>query len=190
MTTQTDSHQTDGTPPAWLLPVLAVVIIGVAALVAVLLTRPPTPQAVAPPTAQAALIPAQPDAAQAPPAAEQAAPVPDHGAIDPNGPAVERIDLAGARARFDAQTAVFVDVRSGQEFTAGHIAGAISLTSPELETRLSALPVGTAVIAYGDAAKPDSAVRAAQIFMDLGYPQVIALDGGWQAWQQVGFPIE
>jgi 3-mercaptopyruvate sulfurtransferase SseA len=81
-------------------------------------------------------------------------------------------------------------VRSGDDFAAGHIAGALSITSNELEAGLSALPADTTVIAYGDATKPDSAVRAAQIFMGLGFPKVIALDGGWQGWQAAGLPTE
>jgi rhodanese-related sulfurtransferase len=183
MSTPSEIQNEAGSPPAWLLPLIAVTIIGIAAVIGVLLTRPPTPQTVAP----------APQAAEPVATAHAnitAAAVPlAHGEIDPNGPSVERIDLAGARAHFDAQTAVFIDVRSGAEYTAGHIAGALSLTSPEVETRLRDLPPESVVIAYGDASKPDSAVRAAQIFMELGYPQVIAMDGGWQAWEKVGFPI-
>jgi rhodanese-related sulfurtransferase len=182
MTTQSEFPNENSSPPGWLLPVIAVAIIGVAAVIGVLLTRPPTPQVA---------TPAQPTVAPAPAAgeAEQAAIPMDHGAIDPNGPPVERIDLAGARAHFDAKTALFIDVRSGQEYTAGHIEGALSLTSPEMDARIQELPAGTVVIAYGDASKPEAAVRAAQIFMELGYPKVIAMEGGWQAWKEVGFPV-
>jgi rhodanese-related sulfurtransferase len=84
---------------------------------------------------------------------------------------------------------LFVDVRSGDEYRAGHISGAISLTSPDLDAAMRALPSSGQIIAYGDAARPDSAVRAAQIFIELGYPTVIALEGGYQAWASANYPV-
>jgi rhodanese-related sulfurtransferase len=113
-----------------------------------------------------------------------------HGGVDPDGPSVSEISLADARARFDAGTAVFVDMRAGADFAAGHIPGALTITSAELDSRLRSLPPGAVIIAYGDAARPDSGRRGAQIFMELGYPEVIALEGGFQAWQAGGNPVE
>jgi rhodanese-related sulfurtransferase len=134
--------------------------------------------------------PAAPPAAQAPAADAAADPPAAHGGLDPAGPAVEQIGLADARARFDAGTAVFVDVRGGSDYAAGHIPGALTITSPELEQRLGELPAGAVVIAYGDADRPESGQRGAQIFMELGYPKVIALAGGFQDWRDAGHPVE
>lgn len=113
-----------------------------------------------------------------------------HGGINPNGPAVEQISLAAARAHFDAGTAIFIDVRAGSAFSEGHIPGALTITSRELEQRLASLTPGSVIIAYGDASRPESGVRGAQIFMELGYPKVIALEGGFQAWRDAGHPVE
>ncbi len=196
MATQPDFSPNDKTPPPWLLPVLGLAIIGVAVVIAFLLTQPPAPQAATSVPLTSAPEVAAPSGAQAELPAEHGAADPNaelpaaHGAVDPNGPPVEQIDLAGARARYDDQTAIFIDVRSGEAFKAGHIAGALSITSTDLEARLSALPPDTTLIAYGDATKPDSAVRAAQIFMGLGSPTMLALEGGWQGWQRAGFPTE
>jgi rhodanese-related sulfurtransferase len=113
-----------------------------------------------------------------------------HGGINPDGPPVEQIGLDEARARFDAGTAIFIDVRAGSAFTAGHIPGALTITSRELEERLENVAPGVVIIAYGDASRPESGMRGAQIFMELGYPTVIALEGGFQAWRDAGHPVE
>lgn len=168
------------TLPGWLAPALLGTILGLAAVIAVMLTRPAAVEA--PPPAAVA----QPESGAT---GDQAALPEAHGSLDPNGPPVEVIDLAAARAHLDAGTAVFVDVRSGADYAAGHIPGALSITSAELDATLRALPEGAVVIAYGSSVRPDSAQRGAQIFMELGYPKVIALDGGIEAWVEAGNPI-
>jgi rhodanese-related sulfurtransferase len=178
MTTQPETGRPQGAPPRWLLPTMVAILLALAALLAVAITS----RAPAPPTAT--------PAPQAPAADAQAAPPEAHGGLDPAGPAVEQIALDEARSRFDAGTAVFVDLRSGSDYAAGHIPGALTITSPELERRLGELPDGAVVIAYGDAARPESGQRGAQIFMELGYPKVIALAGGFQDWRDAGHPVE
>lgn len=187
------AQQTDTTPaprrelPAWLLPA---VIFGAIALVAALVTVALT---VRPPPAPAAPAVAQPTAAHPPVegTAAAGAELPEaHGSLDPGGPAVELIGVAEARARLDAGTAIFVDVRSGSDYAAGHIPGALTITAEDLDSRLGQLPAGSVIIAYGDAERPDSGQRGAQIFMELGYPTVIALEGGFQDWERAGNPVE
>jgi rhodanese-related sulfurtransferase len=165
-----------------------------AALLAVAITTRPAAQA---PAAQAPQAPLdqpidQPQAAQAPAAdgATTGAAPAGHGGLNPDGPPVDVISVADARARLDAGTAIFIDVRSGSEYAAGHIPGALTITSQELESRIKALPAGAVIIAYGDAERPESGQRGAQIFMELGYPTVIAMEGGFQSWRDAGHPVE
>ena len=185
MTTQPDTEQQRGAP-RWLLPAIVGAIILLAALVAVVLTGGLTPARPAP----AGVSPEQQAAATAHAGATSAAAPQAHGGLNPEGPAVEVISLAEARALFDAGTAIFVDVRSGSAYSAGHIPGALTITSRELEERLRNPPDGAVIIAYGDAERPESGQRGAQIFMELGYPRVIALEGGFQAWRDAGHPVE
>lgn len=182
MTTQTDTKQPRSGPPRWFAPALIGALIALAALVALALTsRAPVVQA---PGAQSE--------AEAPAAAAPAAAPDDeiHGSLNPAGPVVEQIDLAAAKGHFDAGTAIFIDVRAGDAYGAGHIPGALTITSRELETALANVAEGTVLIAYGDASRPDSGQRGAQIFMEMGYPKVIALEGGFQAWAGAGYPVE
>ncbi|NNJ09610.1 rhodanese-like domain-containing protein [Chloroflexales bacterium ZM16-3] len=189
------AQQTDTPPeprrtlPPWLLPA---VIFGAIAIVAALVTFAltirdlPSPTAIitsdAMPTGHPAISTTATTDSTALPSA--------HGSLDPNGSSVEVISLADARSRLDGGTAVFIDVRAGSDYAAGHIPGALTITSQDLETRLNSLPAGSVIIAYGDSDRAESGQRGAQIFMDLGYPPVIALDGGFQDWEKAGNPVE
>lgn len=165
-------------PPRWVMPALIVGVLLAAALTALLLTGglPPAPTAAPAPTAV--------------PAPAAAAPEAGHGGLNPDGPPVTVMSLSEARARFDAGTAIFIDVRSGSEYAAGHIPGALTITSGEIETMMREAGPEVVLIAYGDASRPESGQRGAQIFMELGYPVVIALEGGFQSWRDAGHPVE
>jgi rhodanese-related sulfurtransferase len=162
------------------------VLLALAALLAVVLTRLPAP----PPQAPAAAVEAPVAPVVDGPATGVETPPEAHGGLDPNGPQVELISVADAQARFEAGEAVFIDVRAGSDYAAGRIPGALTITSRELEARLQSLPPGAVIIAYGDGTRPESGQRGAQIFMELGYPTTIALDGGFQAWRDAGNPVE
>jgi rhodanese-related sulfurtransferase len=188
------SQQTDTPPasrrelPAWLLPA---VIFGAIALVAALVTFALTMRDLPRPVAVAPAAETLPTGHPATDATAASAELPEaHGSLDPNGPKVELISLADARAHLDAGTAIFIDVRAGSDYAAGHIPGALTITAQDLDARVGALPPGSVIIAYGDSSRPESGQRGAQIFMDLGYPSVIALEGGFQDWQQAGNPVE
>lgn len=50
--------------------------------------------------------------------------------------------------RLEAGDVTVVDVRPGEEYTAGHIPGAVSIPVDELADRLAELPAGTTIVAY------------------------------------------
>ncbi len=178
--------QTSGRQPRWLMPSVIGGLVLVAALAAVLLTRTPAPVAQEPtaPAAQPAVL------ATGAPAVPTAQADVQHGGLNPDGPAVEQISLAEARALFDAGTAIFIDLRSSEVYAESHIPGALTITSRELEPSLAQAGPEVVIIAYGDATRPESGMRGAQIFMELGYPKVIALEGGFQSWRDAGYPVE
>jgi 3-mercaptopyruvate sulfurtransferase SseA len=74
-------------------------------------------------------------------------PPPTHAAEE-TYPEIPRVDLAAAKAAFDAQTAVFVDVRDGGSYAADHIPGALSIPLAELENRLGELKPADWIITY------------------------------------------
>jgi hypothetical protein len=63
-------------------------------------------------------------------------------------PEVSRIPLTEAKARFEAGTAVFVDVRGRRDYETAHIPKAISLPLAVLEARYQELPRDAELLAY------------------------------------------
>ncbi len=63
-------------------------------------------------------------------------------------PAVPRIALVEAKAKFDAGEAIFLDVRSLEEYQARHIPGAISMPTEEIPARYQELAKDAEIITY------------------------------------------
>jgi hypothetical protein len=63
-------------------------------------------------------------------------------------PEVERLSVEESKARFDAGTAVIVDVRSLEDYETLHAANAISLPLTELPDRYGELPQDAEIITY------------------------------------------
>jgi 3-mercaptopyruvate sulfurtransferase SseA len=87
-----------------------------------------------------------------PPPATQLPTVPQsetgHEASEIPYPEVPRISPAEVRARYEAGTALFVDVRSEGEYETAHIPNAIPLSLADLETRYRELPRDAEIITY------------------------------------------
>lgn len=60
----------------------------------------------------------------------------------------EAVDPETLAGRVSAGEVVLLDVRSEEEYRAGHLPGALSLPLPQLEARLAELPAGREVVAY------------------------------------------
>jgi rhodanese-related sulfurtransferase len=85
--------------------------------------------------------------------------------------------------------AVVLDVRPGQEFAAGHIAGARSIPVAELRTRIREVPKRRVIVAYRRGPYCVFADQAVGILRDAGY-KALRLDGGFPEWQIEGMPVE
>jgi hypothetical protein len=77
-----------------------------------------------------------------------AAPTPTSQPALPADDGLPRVSVGDARAAFDLQQAVFVDVRDRAFYTQSHIPGALSLPLNELETRLDELDPADWIITY------------------------------------------
>jgi rhodanese-related sulfurtransferase len=86
------------------------------------------------------------------------------------------------------ETAVVVDVRTKNEYDAGHISGAISIPETELAARAKRLPKGKQIIFYGS--DVERVERAARELLGMGFANVSVLEGGYQAWLDAGFPVK
>lgn len=63
-------------------------------------------------------------------------------------PGIERVTLVDAKSAFDNQEALFLDVRDGASYAAGHIPGAKNIPFAEIETRIAELDPNQWIITY------------------------------------------
>ncbi len=94
--------------------------------------------------------------------------------------------LAATRMIND-QDAVILDVRSGNEFAAGHLPQAKNIPVDDVAKRAGEIAAGRPVILYCQSGS--RAGKAATALRGAGRDQVFVLDGGLQAWQQAGLPV-
>jgi glyoxylase-like metal-dependent hydrolase (beta-lactamase superfamily II)/rhodanese-related sulfurtransferase len=90
--------------------------------------------------------------------------------------------------RGDSQV-ILLDVRDGESFRAGHLAGARNIPRGELELRADReLPDPTArILTYCKFGKVST--LAAHTLRTMGYLRAVALDGGLDAWTTAGYPL-
>ncbi len=86
---------------------------------------------------------------------------------------------------------VLVDVREADEYTAGHLAGAVHISRGLLEFKFSANPAlesrNTKVVLYCKTS--GRAALAAAALLDMGYINVQSIAGGFDAWAAAGKPV-
>jgi rhodanese-related sulfurtransferase len=103
-------------------------------------------------------------------------------------PALPAIAVRNLKAKLDANAPIILlDVRTPEEFTNGHVAGARSLPLPELATRLDELAKDAAI--YCICLWDGRSQRACDLLQRAGFTNVFDVTGGMAAWQQAGLPI-
>jgi rhodanese-related sulfurtransferase len=101
-------------------------------------------------------------------------------------PSITPTELSARRASGTAP--VVIDVRTPEEYAAGHIPGALNIPFDQVAERISEVPAPLGVALYcmvgPRARKGESAL------LGVGYTSVFHLEGGLAAWQAAGFPVE
>jgi hydroxyacylglutathione hydrolase len=101
---------------------------------------------------------------------------------------LDQTDVTGLSDRLAGTNGpVLVDVRSDEEWDAGHVAGAIHIMAGHLADRLDEVPVGKDGLAVICDAGYRSTV-AASILKRSGFADVINVRGGMGAWTGAGLP--
>lgn len=85
---------------------------------------------------------------------------------------------------------VILDVRTPEEFAAGHVPGAINIPYTHLPARISELPdaADKDIVVY--CATGVRAERAASRFRENGFTRLLHLDGDMKQWQENQRPVE
>ncbi|WP_055591434.1 ArsR/SmtB family transcription factor [Streptacidiphilus griseoplanus] len=91
--------------------------------------------------------------------------------------------------RVKAGTATVIDVRPAEEYTAGHIPGALSIPVDQLESRLAELPADVEVVAYCRGANCVFAHDAVRLLNAHGRAAKRLADGMLE-WRLAALPVE
>jgi rhodanese-related sulfurtransferase len=94
------------------------------------------------------------------------------------------------RRRQAGEAFVLVDVREESEFAAGHIPGALHLGKGVIERDIEAKipdPATPLVLYCGGGYR---SALAADNLQQMGYTNVISMDGGWRAYSERSLPVE
>ena len=85
---------------------------------------------------------------------------------------------------------VILDVRTAEEFAAGHLLGAINIdfNTADYEAKIAALDKGKVYLVH--CASGVRSARACQKLVSLGFPKLYNLPGGFRAWVKAGKPVE
>ena len=90
---------------------------------------------------------------------------------------------------FDTGEYAFVDVREPNETKMGFIPGAFLIPRGLLEFRIGSTveDKNAKIVVYCKSGARSSLATLA--LKNLGYTNVISMDGGWTAWEAAGFPV-
>lgn len=87
--------------------------------------------------------------------------------------------------RLTDQDTLILDVRTEQEYAAGHVPGAMSLPLAELSAKLTELPANAEIIAYCQGPYCVASPGAVRFLREHGF-QARPLDGGFARWRRAG----
>jgi rhodanese-related sulfurtransferase len=104
---------------------------------------------------------------------------------------VKECTVTQAKARLDrGEVLHFLDVREDHEFAKDHAKGAYHLgkgiIERDVETRISSKE--EAILLYCGGGY--RSVLAAEALQQMGYTNVVSMDGGIKAWRDAGYPME
>jgi molybdopterin/thiamine biosynthesis adenylyltransferase/rhodanese-related sulfurtransferase len=103
---------------------------------------------------------------------------------------IDEVDPAAVREQI-GNGAVIVDVREPEEWSAGHIPGAIHVPKSYLESRIEgAVPDHEKHVVLYCASGNRSAWAARTMIEDLGYEHVESMTGGFTLWKDRGYEVQ
>jgi rhodanese-related sulfurtransferase len=108
---------------------------------------------------------------------------------DSPGTTVQDITPANYQEQFVTgdEPHLLIDVRTTEEFSSGHIRGALNIPLDSLADHLSEIPDDQPVVVY--CRSGNRSAQASQILAQAGYSSIYDL-GGITTWTAQGFPVE
>jgi len=111
------------------------------------------------------------------------------GADSDSGVRVVSVDSAADTFSAPPDGLVVLDVRTPEEFQAGHLDGAVMIDfyEPDFAARIADLDRDAPYLLYCHSGNRSGSTR--KIMEDLGFTNVSDVDGGISAWQGAGQPV-
>jgi rhodanese-related sulfurtransferase len=104
------------------------------------------------------------------------------------------VSLNEAKILHQSKNAVFMDARPVEEFTQGHIQGAISLPWHDVEQQvmnvIADMKNDAVIITYCDGESCNLSKDLALFLENLGFTNVRVLVNGWTVWRDAGLIVE
>lgn len=129
-----------------------------------------------------------------------------HSFLDPRKyEGIRFIGLPEAQDLFESGRALFIDSRTGQDFAAGHIPGALSIPLDEIKKgeesaegergksssqKFLSLARNKTLVVYCEGGDCQTSLALARLIHDLGFRDIRVFEGGWAEWRALGLPIE
>lgn len=99
-----------------------------------------------------------------------------------------RVSLLQATQLLNQGKSVVLDIRSPEDFAAGHIRDARHIPLKELKSRISELDKFKSKSVIVVCSSGSQSARAASVLKGAGFNEVYSLDGGLAAWRAQGLP--
>lgn len=103
---------------------------------------------------------------------------------------VTHVNVEQAKKLIANKNVMVLDIRTPEEFAAGHIAGAtnINFRAADFEKAIAALDKNQTYVLH--CASGGRSTQSLPTFSKLGFKSVCHLDGGIKAWQKAKLPVE
>ena len=104
---------------------------------------------------------------------------------------IKMVSAADVKKAIDSkEKAIFLDVRDGGEFAAGHLPGAVNVSRGTLEFKVAgAIPDLNAKV-YVYCATAMRSALATKTLNDLGYNNAVLMDAQYADWVKAGYPVQ
>lgn len=104
---------------------------------------------------------------------------------------IARITPVELKERLDAGEGVtIIDLRDSVEWDGGKIPGALQISHVQLEDAIPALPSQDEIVLYCSCPNEVTSARSALQIKRHGVDRVRPLEGGFELWRDLGFPVE
>ncbi|MCU0382533.1 MAG: rhodanese-like domain-containing protein [Cyclobacteriaceae bacterium] len=107
-----------------------------------------------------------------------------------DGQGSNKVDTQKFESLLKQKNGVLLDVRTTEEFNAGHLPGAMLLDYYNDDFKKSAAQLDKTKPVFVYCKTGGRSKSATSILRDLGFKEVYDLDGGITAWKKAGKPIE